>query len=87
MSKEKVLAVEDLVQQLGVFYEKETKELAQLVDVQTRPSWLNDPKQAVENSIQRCLGVAEFVQYLGVPYETVNPMHEVTRKKLEKMLK
>lgn len=39
--------------------------------------------EIVNNTIQRCLGVALFVQYLDVPYDFSEAFYEETRGKLE----
>ena len=44
------------------------------------------PSEVVRNAIDRCLGVALFVQYLGMDYEDSNREYEIVKEKLEKLL-
>ena len=44
------------------------------------------PAEIVRNAIDRCLGVALFVQYLGMDYEDSNKEYEIVKEKLEKLL-
>ena len=44
------------------------------------------PTEIVRNAIDRCLGVALFVQYLGMDYEDSNREYEIVKEKLEKLL-
>ena len=39
-----------------------------------------------DNAIQRCLGVAFFVQDLDVSFEEINPHYDEVRKKINKLL-
>lgn len=52
-----------------------------------KPSWFK-PQETVYNAIQRCLGVAHFVQVCPNPltYEEVEPIFEATKEKLENLL-
>lgn len=43
-------------------------------------------RMVVYKSISRCLGVAQFVQNIGVSYEEINPVYEIYKKKLELLL-
>lgn len=43
-------------------------------------------RMVVYKSISRCLGVAQFVQNIGVSYEDINPVYEIYKKKLELLL-
>jgi len=38
------------------------------------------------NAVQRCLGVAFFVQSLGVSFEEINPYYDEIRTKINKLL-
>ena len=40
----------------------------------------------VGRTIFRCLGVAQFVQDIGVSYEDISPLYEDCKKKLELLL-
>lgn len=41
--------------------------------------------EIVRNAIDRCLGVALFIQYFDVPYQYVNRKYEETKAKLEEL--
>ena len=43
-------------------------------------------RMVVDKTISRCLGVAQFVQNIGVSYDDVNPVYEIYKKKLEFLL-
>lgn len=46
----------------------------------------NMKRVSIDRAIARCLGVAMFVQELGVTYEELNPHFEETKLKLMKLL-
>lgn len=72
-----------MLEQVKDFFNREYEDTKRLL--KNKPSWCK-PKEVVYNSIQRCLGVAQFVQYVGVKYENLNCYEEV-REKLENLLK
>lgn len=43
-------------------------------------------RTVVYKSISRCLGVAQFVQNIGVSYDDVSPLYDIYKKKLELLL-
>ena len=43
-------------------------------------------RMIVYKSISRCLGVAQFVQSVGVTYDDVSPLYDIYKKKLELLL-
>ena len=43
-------------------------------------------RMVVDKTISRCLGVAQFVQNIGVSYDDVNPVYKIYKKKLEFLL-
>ena len=43
-------------------------------------------RMIVEKTISRCLGVAQFVQNIGVSYNDVIPVYEIYKKKLKCLL-
>lgn len=43
-------------------------------------------RMVIDKSISRCLGVAQFVQSVGVTYDDVSPLYEIYKKKLELLL-
>ena len=72
----------EILDKVQEFFEMEYKDLARLME--SRPEWFN-PKESVTYSIQRCLGVTQFVQLLGVKYEDLNCYEEI-REKIQKLL-
>jgi hypothetical protein len=74
--------MEKTIDKVKKFFEKEYKETERLLS--NPPSWCN-PKEAVWYAVQRCLGVAQFVQYLDVKYEDLSCYDEI-REKFEKLL-
>jgi len=60
------------------YLEDEYNRLVRLLD--SNPDWLT-PHEAIQNTLQRCLGVGEFVQALGVAFEEVEPAYEALREK------
>ena len=67
------------------YYKMEYEEVESLLKREDRPSWA-EPNQVINNSIQRCLGVAQFIQTVGVAYEDLSCYDEV-REKLENLRK
>lgn len=67
------------------YYKMEYEEVESLLKGENRPFWA-EPKQIIDNSIQRCLGVAQFIQIVGVAYEDLSCYDEV-REKLENLRK
>lgn len=49
-----------------------------------RPDWFN-PAESIDKAIQRCLGIAQFVQMCpnALKYEEIEPLFEETRRALE----
>lgn len=43
------------------------------------------PRDVINNSIQRCLGVALFIQYLGVTYDDVDKIFEEFKYKINNL--
>jgi hypothetical protein len=74
----------NIKEQMEKYFEREYKET---VDLLTRKqNWVRSEKEVIFNPIQRCLGVVQFVQYLGVSYEDTNS-YDYYREKLENLLK
>ena len=51
------------------------------------PAWV-DVNESCNNALQRCLGVAEFVQTCGdgsLPFEVVENLYEEVKRKIEKL--
>lgn len=43
------------------------------------------PRDVINNAIQRCLGVAQFIQYLGVTYEEADIIFEEFKYKINNL--
>lgn len=56
------------------YFESEYNEVLKLMD--RKPSWFN-LKESVNNAVSRCLGVAMFVQALGVKYDDLHCYDEI----------
>ena len=70
-----------LIDHLTKYYEDEYSQAVTAVK-----SKYFKPSEVVRNAIDRCLGVALFVQYLGMDYEDSNREYEIVKEKLEKLL-
>ena len=46
---------------------------------------LFNPKEVINNAIDRCLGVALFIQFINVSYEDADMVYSEIRVKLEKL--
>lgn len=65
------------------YFNTEYNLLSNLFD--RRPSWMN-PIESIHNTLQRCLGVAQFAQTCpdALPYEEIEVLYEELREKVEK---
>lgn len=45
-----------------------------------------EKSEIVWYALQRCLGVAQFTQDLGVPYEFLEPLYYAYREKLQELI-
>lgn len=64
------------------YYEIEYSRLKNLL--QTKNSWVN-PKEAVDNAIQRCLGAADFIQLTldqALSYEELADIFNEVKQKM-----
>lgn len=52
--------------------------------IEKKYSWV-DPQDLVKGAINRCLGIAQFVQYLGIPYEDLT-IYDEYQEKLKSLL-
>lgn len=73
----------EILERVENFFQSEYEETKNLLE--RKPYWISSEKEVVFNSIQRCLGVTQFVQCLNVPYESLN-IYDEYREKLEKLL-
>jgi len=80
MTTEKILElVED-------YFKMEYRDIQLQLDIHPR---INNPEYIechVDAALQRCLGVALFVQGMDIPYEEINELYEKYREKIEKIL-
>jgi hypothetical protein len=67
-------------------FEDERKQVERLF--KERPYWMGSPYEVVHNALQRCLGVAQFVQTCPnpVPFEEVEMLYTNLKKSLENLL-
>lgn len=63
-------------------YKEEVRTLEWLIE--RKPDWFN-LNESIDKAIQRCLGVAQFVQTCpnGLKYEEIELLYEKTRLELE----
>ena len=73
-----------MLEKVKEFFEQEYKDTERLLTRKDRPFWA-EPKECVDKAIQRCLGVAQFVQYCDVKYEDLGCYEEI-RERFEKLL-
>lgn len=73
-----------MLKKIKEFYTKEYESTKKILV--NCPTWVT-PKEVVNCSLQRCLGVAFFAQEFGIPYEAINEMYGVTKKRMEKLIK
>ncbi len=62
----------DIEKQIIAYYENEYTHLAKLLSENV--SWVT-PSEAVQNALQRCYGIAMFVQDLGIKYEVIEAIY------------
>lgn len=74
-----------MLEKVKEFFEREYKETERLLTQEPRPWWVS-PTDCVNSSIQRCLGVAQFVQYCEVKYEDLGCYDEI-RERFQNLLK
>lgn len=72
----------EILEKVQEFFEMEYKDLVRLME--SKPSWFN-PQESVTYAIQRCLGVTQFVQLLGVKYEDLNCYEEIRGRLMDLM--
>ena len=73
----------EILEKVENFLQSEYEETKDLLE--RKPSWVSSEKEVVFNSLQRCLGVTQFVQCLDVPYENLN-IYDEYREKFYKLL-
>ena len=80
------MTTEEMLENIKKYYDSELQSVERVFNFNTYDSsWDEDFKSCVvTNAIQRCLGIALFVQSLGITYEEITPLYENVRKDLEK---
>lgn len=68
------------------FFEEERERVERLFE--EKPCWMGSPYEVVHNALQRCLGVAQFVQTCPNPvsFGEVEPLYTNLKKSLENLL-
>lgn len=63
-------------------YKEEVRSLEWLIE--RSPDWFN-LNESIDKAVQRCLGIAQFVQMCpnALKYEEIEPLYEKTRLELE----
>lgn len=74
----------NILKKVDDFYKTEIKSVKITLD---NNSYRFKPKEVINNAIQRCLGVAFFVQSLDVSYDKIYTLYEATRTQLDDLLK
>jgi hypothetical protein len=76
------MPAEEILNLVKEYYEEEYQDAKRCIE--KKYAWTT-PKDLVKSTINRCLGIAQFVQYLGVPYEDLD-IYDEYKEKLEKLL-
>lgn len=75
----------ELINYLVKYYEDEYNQAVTAIESKYLSKYFK-PSEVVDNAIDRCLGVALFVQYLGMNYEDSQKEYEKVKEKLTKLL-
>jgi hypothetical protein len=71
-----------MLEKVREYYEMECRDTARALE----NSWVTDKGMAVWYAIQRCLGVAQFVQIAGdVNFEEIDALYNEFKEKLENL--
>lgn len=70
-----------MLEKVREYYEMEYRDTVRALE----KSWVTDKKMAVWYAIQRCLGVAQFVQIAGVSFEEIDALYDEFKEKLENL--
>ncbi len=74
---------EEILKKVKEYYEEEYQDTKRCFEINW--NW-STPQELINGSIKRCLGVAQFVQNLGVAYEDIGPIYMEYKEKLENLL-
>lgn len=75
---------EELLKIVKEFFDREYEETKELLE--KNPWWIESGEKSVWYAIQRCLGVAQFVQLLGADFTEVDTIYLEFREKFDKLL-
>lgn len=77
-----------MLEKVKAYFDDEYADLCRCLDYkrnENRFAW--DTERGFANrTIQNCLAVAQFAQYIGLTYEEVNPLYEELKEKCENLL-
>lgn len=74
---------QEILEKVEKFFESEYQKTKELLD--NPPFWVMSEKAVVNNAIQRCFGVVQFIQYLDISYISLD-IYNIYREHLEKLL-
>lgn len=72
------ITVELIEEKMKEFFEREYQETKDIIE--RNPWWLKDKNKMIDETIHSCLGIAQFVQLCGVPYEHLGIYDEIKAK-------
>ena len=78
--------MEDLLEKMKDFMDMEYQSISRTLKYRItkgRKIYIED----INAPLQRCLGVAQFTQTLGVPFEKVNAIYEMNKERFEQLNK
>lgn len=70
----------NILDEVKKFYDDEYKSIKDCIEFR----FLN-PNDMIDTSIDMCLGVAQFVQYIGVSYEEITEIYDKQKARLENL--
>ena len=70
-----------MLEKVREYYEMEYRDTVRSIE----QSWVTDKKMDIRHTIQRCLGVAQFVQSVGVSFEEIDALYNEFKEKLENL--
>lgn len=74
---------DEILNLIKEYFETEYQETKMCIE--RKYDWTT-PKDLAQGAINRCLGVVQFVQCLGIPYEDLVDVYDEYKEKLEKLL-
>ena len=67
------------------YFETEYERAVELLNISNRPNWV-EPHTVINNALQRCLGVCEFAQGLGIDFVLIESLYEDYRGRFNALL-